>query len=75
MNPQELCWNMTATPIPISESDALFLRLDDAGGLGVDAEQTVGKAVTGFQRKFADRHAAGRMNVGYTHGLHRPAGA
>ncbi len=56
------------------ERDAFFLRFDHAGRSSVDVEQIVGKAVAGLQRKFADRHAARGVDVGFAHGLHRPAG-
>ena len=43
---------------------AQLLGLDDAGGLAVEVEQVVGKAAAGFEREFAQRHAAGGVDVG-----------
>ena len=56
-----------------AEGSAFFLGFDDAAGLAVDVQQVVGKAVAGFQGKFADGDAGRCPEVGVGHIADVPA--
>ncbi len=55
------------------EGHTLLLGFDDAGGLAVDVKQVIGKTVAGFEREFADRHAACGADVDFRCVAHMPA--
>ena len=56
------------------ERSALFLGLDHASGFAVDIQQVVGKAVTGVEGEFTQRHATGGVDVGLGHIADVPTG-
>jgi len=51
-----------------------LLGLDHTRRPAVDIEQVVGKPISRVEREFAQRHAAGRMDVGIGHVADMPAG-